>query len=100
MAAIEADTDGMLHSSKFARIKNVEDLLDEKYQPPASLTGSLSSSSNICSGVCVIKPNQPINVILRALKSIANLNPEGLAHTVPDFVKISKIESVPSYSAA
>lgn len=100
MAALEEGTVGVIQSSKIAKIKKAEDLLDEQYQPPASLTGSLSSTSNICSGVCVIKPNQPVNVILRTLKSIANLNPEGLAHTVPDFVQISRIESVPSYSAA
>lgn len=29
MAAIEADTDGVIHSSKIAKIKKVEDLLDE-----------------------------------------------------------------------
>lgn len=100
LAAAAAAADGeAIHSSAMARIKKEDDLLDQSYQPPASLTGSLSSSSNICSGVCVIKPNQPINVIMRALKSIANLNPEGLAHTDPSFVRISRIESVPSYSA-
>lgn len=80
-----------------AKIKKAEDLLDE-HQLPASLTGSIASSSNHCSGVCVIKPNQPINVIMRTLKSIANLNPESLAYTAPGFVQISRIETYQSYS--
>ena len=82
-----------------AKIKTAADLLDQSYLLPASLAGGMPSSSNICSGVCVIKPNQPINVVMRTLKSIANVNPEGQAYTAPGFVQISRIESVPSYSA-
>lgn len=46
----------------------------------------------------VIKPNQPINVVMRALKSIANINPDGVSHKDPNYVTISKIEYLPGYS--
>lgn len=84
--------------SKFAKIKKAEDLLDQSYEHPASSGVSAPGAVNLCSGVCVIKPNQPLNVIMRTLKSIANMNPEELAYTEPGFVQISKIESVSSYS--
>ena len=51
-----------------------------------------------CVASCVIKPNQPFKVILRALKSIANLNPDGLGHREANYLRISKIEYVPEYS--
>jgi hypothetical protein len=42
--------------------------------------------------VCVIKPNQSFNMVIRALRSIANnINPEGLNHDDPTFVKISDL---------
>lgn len=46
----------------------------------------------------MIKPNQPLNVVLRALKSIANINPDGLSHQDPNYVSISKIEYIAGYS--
>lgn len=101
IVSVSGDGDGKtIHSSKIAKVTTVDGLLDQSYQLPASLTGSLTSdqSSNICSGVCVIKPNQPINVVMRTLKSIANMNPEGLAYTEPGFVQITNIESVAGYS--
>ena len=48
--------------------------------------------------VCVVKPNQIMNVALRALKSIANLNQESLTPADDHFLQISKIELVDTYS--
>lgn len=48
---------GSTETAKIARIKKVEDLLDDQLQRPASLSGSLKPKSNICSGICIIKPN-------------------------------------------
>ena len=50
--------------------------------------------------VCVIKPNQPFNVLLRSLKSIANINPQGLTPKDQNYVSISKIEYVTKYNKA
>jgi len=46
----------------------------------------------------VIKPNQPLNVVLRVLKSIANINLDGLSHKDPNYVSISKIEYIAGYN--
>ena len=49
--------------------------------------------------VCVIKPNQSFNMVIRALRSIANnINPEGLNYDDPTFVKISDIQMLSSYN--
>jgi nucleoside diphosphate kinase len=48
--------------------------------------------------VCVMKPNQPMQTVLRALRSIANnLNPEGLAPSDANFVKIRDIQMLQGY---
>jgi len=48
--------------------------------------------------VCLIKPNQPMNVILRVLKQIANINIEGkkleLTPKDPHFLKIGNLKFV------
>lgn len=99
LVALAAESgEGEASAAKIARIKKIEDLLDDQAQRSASLSGSLKPQPNICSGICIIKPNQPIHVILRTLKSIANLNLEALSQSSPGFVKISKIETVASYS--
>lgn len=49
------------------------------------------------SAICVIKPNQPFNVILRSLKSIANINPEGLTPKDANYIQITKIEYIEQY---
>ena len=71
-------------------------------------TGSLSKikqdihlleESKASVAVCVIKPNQPMQTVLRALRSIANnLNPEGLSHTDVNFVKITDIQFLSGYT--
>jgi hypothetical protein len=49
--------------------------------------------------VCVIKPNQTFNMVIRALRSIANnINPEGLNFDDPTFVKISDLQMIPTYT--
>jgi len=49
--------------------------------------------------VCVIKPNQNFNMVIRALRSIANnINPDGLNHDDPTFVKISDLQMIPTYT--
>lgn len=60
--------------------------------------GELSEARS-CKAVCVVKPNQPFNVVLRALRSFANINPEGTKKKdyLP-FVSISNLEIVQSYS--
>jgi hypothetical protein len=47
----------------------------------------------------VIKPNQNFNMVIRALRSIANnINPDTLNHDDPTFVKISDIQMISSYT--
>jgi hypothetical protein len=51
--------------------------------------------------ICVIKPNQPMQTVLRALRSIANnLNPEGLSPSDFNFVKITDIQLLSGYTEA
>ena len=84
-AAGEVDTD------TFTRIQKNADFLSS-VAPEAAGQGSKSLAT------LVIKPNQPLNVVLRALKSIANLNPDGLKKEDPNYVSISKIEYITGYS--
>jgi len=79
-----------INANKFARIQKPADLLTSSVGPMAQPTP--------CLATCVIKPNQAMNVILRALKAIANINPDGLSHKDGNYVHISKIEYVAGYS--
>ena len=68
----------MIDTGSLSRIKSDIQLLEE-------------SKSSLA--VCVIKPNQPMQTVLRALRSIANnLNPEGVSPSDPNFVKITDIQ--------
>lgn len=40
-----------------------------------------------------------MNVVMRSLKAIANLNPEGLTHKNSNFIQIHQIEYVSSFSS-
>jgi len=67
------------------KVENESDLLE-----PMSL-----SEFKPCKAVCVIKPNQNFNVVIRVLKSFANLNPEGVKKKdYKPFVTIAKIDLV------
>ena len=67
----------MIDTGSLSKIKSDIHLLEE-------------SKSSLA--VCVIKPNQPMQTVLRALRSIANnLNPDGLSPTDTNFVKIIDI---------
>ena len=77
----------MVDTKSFIRIDNHEKMLDDTQEQQPSLA------------VCVIKPNQSFNMVIRALRSIANnINPDGLNHDDPTFVKISDLQMVPSYT--
>ena len=39
-----------------------------------------------------------MNVVMRSLKAIANLNPEGLTYKDSNFIQIHKIEYISSFS--
>jgi hypothetical protein len=81
----EADT--MVDTKQFIRIDNHEKMLDDTQEQQPSLA------------VCVIKPNQTFNMVIRALRSIANnINPDGLSHDDPNYVKISDLQMVQSYT--
>lgn len=80
-----------VNADSFAKIQKQADLLNSVIPQAPALPAP-------CLATIVIKPNQPLNVVLRALKSIANLNPEGLSHNDPNYVAISKIEYIAGYS--
>jgi len=84
-------SEGDIQTNSFIEIKETQDLLDQS-EPTALEAGKQSTA------VCVIKPNQPFNVVLRSLKAIANLNPEGLTPKDPNFVEIVKIEFIENYT--
>lgn len=74
----------MIDTNSFSKIKSDIHLLEE-------------SKSSLA--VCVIKPNQPMQTVLRALRSIANnLNPDGLAPSDTNFVKITDIQLLHGYT--
>lgn len=84
---------GDIDTSRIAELKTTESLLDQGYLMPLDRIQSSRA-------VCVIKPNQPFNAVLRSLKSIANINAGSLTPKDPNYAKISKIEFVPKYSDA
>ena len=77
--------------STFSEIKGHDQLF-------VSVPQSLLEEPESSSVVMVIKPNQNMNVIMRALRSIANMNPEGLKHTHPSFLRVSSVEFLKSYT--
>lgn len=81
----ELDSD-MIDTGSLNKIKSDIHLLEE-------------SKSSLA--ICVIKPNQPMQTVLRALRSIANnLNPEGLSPSDFNFVKITDIQLLSGYTEA
>ena len=96
-----------LNHSHFFNSLNYSRLLSDAISNPKALSitspdalQDLSSiydlPDQVINAVCVIKPNQPMNVVLRVLKQIANINIEGrkqeLTSKDPHFLKISNFK--------
>jgi len=79
-----------IETSDYVKISSHRDLLSGVHSVPAEL-------DSLYEAICVIKPNQPLNVALRVLKMVANHNPEKMSAKDPHFLHISKIELVGQY---
>lgn len=73
------NSQGDVETSKFIEIKQVSDLLEQNPDIPLE-------AGKPASAICVIKPNQPSNVVIRSLKAMANINPEGLTYKDANYV--------------
>lgn len=73
--------EGDIDTSKFIEIKEASELLEQNQDTPLE-------AGKPASAICVIKPNQPINVVIRSLKAMANINPEGLTYKDANYIQI------------
>lgn len=91
MTSAQVEIDGDIDLHHMMEISKPQDLLEEGDQ--SNLDDAPPSSA-----ICIIKPNQSLNVVLRTLRSIANINPDGLTFKDHNYTFISKIEFVSGYS--